>query len=737
MLNHVFKIECQEYLSDIFDGCDSLAMFEERLRQLKGFVEVDNFVEHGFQALVEALIRYYRWIPNYYVSTSTERESLIHGHGVNNAGGNCTVGVFCVNDIDKPLTANGNHLTTFWANSIASPYDVEASGTNGMFVFSNAKQVHEKTIEQFVSLGQNKNIVFILREKVEAYLTPDFWAFFQVGCNIVRKEIKKKILRKHQKEAVTAAISAGGGKILLPTGTGKSLIEAEIIVKYIGETKTPVCLISTPRIVLTYQLIHMISEYLMSRGIDAQYINLNSGNINADEIKKAMTNAGLISRDIPSTTSSKALQEIYDKNYGKCPIIIGATYHSSPKILETNIHVNVALYDEAHNLVQNVGRFSNGFKRDVHSIEVDHKFFLTATEAFTASDEGSGMQNKELYGETVYSCSPKDMIDAGEIVPPFIHIVRVEEYQIRKSLQGDLEIGSLSDEIVERNVELASTVVAAAYNEHKERIKSNSAEPDAIGAKLLVVCKGEPALAGFFASEVMKDFRAKNPSVKFYSISTSSGAYLNGEEIRGPGGNFKEKFMIALKSLQDSDEAIILHIDMLGEGIDVPGITGIMAFRDLGPIKSSQTLGRAMRLCDTDREKLYEGKIQPCDFDKMRKPHAWVIIPSYSWSQADSRSRITRIVLKMRNELGYMPFENVNGSPADGRIEQFHKDDKGMFGDRPEEAIIIHEVEKTDYYQFIDMFDDEILSGGEKSIEIAKVITNIEKKRVVIHQQPS
>lgn len=738
MLNHVFVAEVHGSEDWLFDGVETLTDFLSRLRT-KGKTKTGNarFNENGFSALIEALINYQKLFISYQVAPVRDSNFMVDGCGVNAAVNKCAVCSILVTNEDEPLTANYNHLTTFLA-SAQEHYEVKPLPQT-LFIYSNAAKIHERTFAQFIDgLGLKDAVVLTLREDICKIIdyNKEFWKHFlaEIKNSKTGKVAQKKTLRNHQNEAVEKCLGQKRGKIILPTGTGKSLIAAALIEQCIREKGNPVIVIASPRIVLTYQLLSTISEWLIAAGIEAQYVNLNSGDFDEDEIKRIMRETGLIARDIPSTTSPIELAGYaHQAQRDNVSLIIGSTYHSAPKIHHVYVnklplHVDMILHDEAHNLVQHVGRLGNEIKEEVHAIEGDVEFFFTATEAFTPSEDGSGMNNKALYGERLYTASPREMIQAGEIVPPYIHIVAIDEYKIRQS--GKLEIGSLETADVKNNTELTASIIVEAFKEHKQLVKERSAYPNKIGAKILVVCYGEDSLSKLLQSKILAEFRLET-GCKLFAISSGTGAYLNGVSLPPPGNGFKEKFMTTVRGLKETDDAIILHIDMIGEGIDVPSLTGVMSFRDLGTIKSSQTLGRAMRLIDADRKKLYSGEIYPCDFDKMIKPKAWVIIPRYSWGQEDMHARIREIARKMKNDLGYIPFENVNaGLGGDGNIENFTKKAMGALGKAPEEMTITHELEQEDFWRFLDLYEEIIKQEKE---EVKQAMVAAKKKVIVTH----
>jgi hypothetical protein len=731
MIKHVFKAEIKGHENDLFSHCNSLDTFLVQAKMLETDVNTKNLTQHAFQALVEFIIKRKNILDNYEPLATTNDDLKVHGLGKNRDGQPASVMAIYVTNPDNPLTANVNHLTTFLANSQAH-FNIKLI-KNNFYIFSNSIAVHEKTYQQFIEgMGLKDAVCLVMKSDIEKIINDDcnFWHDFKnemmpIEVPVVEiKRTEKKVLRKHQVKQLKAAQKSNMGILLAPTGTGKSLTEAAIIEDEIcNNGGMPVCMICTPRIVLTEQLIRMTFEYLRDRGINAQFLSLNSGKLEDDEYKTEMAKYGLTVTDIPSTTDPKEIEEYYEKSrLKKMPLIIGSTYQSAWKMSNTKIPIDVMICDEAHNLVSCIGRFSTDAKEQVRKIKAKRKYFLTATAAYTDSPEGTGMDNEALFGKIIYTMSPKEAIDAGEIVPPYLHRVYIDVCKIRKNLKLPMSPDNLDDRDIEDNIEVAACIVADAYRQHRAKVKEKSSDPDKIGAKLLIVCKGEPSFKGLLNSDIVKGLQLEFPGLKLYGISSASGGYMNGSQKIENG--YKHDFMDALRFLPDQDDAIIFHIDMIGEGIDVSGITGVMSFRELGKIKSTQTLGRAMRLCTIDRANLYNNAIKPGEYNKMVKPYAWIVIPMCSFNQADMLKRMVDMARDMRDTLGYLPFENASEEGCRGnRIEGFIKPNN-MFGKTPDELELLHLIDEPEFLMIAEKMIGKAMSNKNSANTIKTLIEN-------------
>ncbi|HEY5268675.1 MAG TPA: hypothetical protein VII94_06180, partial [Candidatus Saccharimonadales bacterium] len=197
---------------------------------------------------------------------------------------------------------------------------------------------------------------------------------------------------------------------------------------------------------------------------------------------------------------------------------------------------------------------------------------------------------------------PKAMLEAGEIVPPRLHLIDGAEDQTTNATNTPM--------IVKNTIE--------AYVFHRKMIKKVSAKPDKIGAQLLIGCDGIKEMIRIYNDKAFKDF---SKDMKTFAIS-SEGSFVNWEKCGS-----KDDFFTKLNALSDTEDAIILNVDMLTEGIDLPSITGVMPFRNLGLTKLIQLVGRALRLHKTDRAKLYSGEIKPEEYEKYIKPRGYLVVP--------------------------------------------------------------------------------------------------------------
>ena len=408
--------------------------------------------------------------------------------------------------------------------------------------------------------------------------------------------------RQHQISALEATRINNKGIINLPTGTGKSYIQSLNIIDNINKSK--VFVVISPRILLADQLLEEIRKDLEENLKDCHYLVVHSGlgNYEREDLKilADLKRSGLNFREVKSTTNTSVIIEEYNKAINEnVPLIISCTYHSAERLMQSKIPIDITYCDEAHYLLQ----------EDFNWVATDEfiskkKYFFTATLKETVSDKSRGMNNKEIYGEIISQKKPIEMIHAGEILRPRMHLVDIEEYHTENEINNSVN------------------AIISSFEAHRKECK--------IGAKMLVNTKGSEEQNEIINHPQIVEFLKNNPKVKIFDITSENGPRIKYYNNPNPKDTVKRSdFFKQLREMKDEEEVIILHIRILTEGIDVPGITGVMLMNN--PTLSSflQSLGRATRLHKIDRNKLYSGEIKSNELEKFIKPYAYVIVPKY------------------------------------------------------------------------------------------------------------
>lgn len=492
------------------------------------------------------------------------------------------------------------------------------------------------------------------------------------------------ILKRHQLDCVAAAADAYCGQFIYPTGTGKTIAEAAIIADHIERGDHGIYVVLVPRILLANQIYsELYLKLVIGKGIDCSFFSLHSGDApSIAKIAKKLKlkdqsgeqddendmiamgkflrdGLGLSERQCRETfgqgTTIKKLREAVDKaeDQGR-PLIIVSTYHSSERLAlafeetedRSSTEASMLIADEAHYAV------TVGFSH-IHEMPAAKRFYFTATMRVTDGDNGLGQNNFAKFGPVLDELSPAEAVVRGLVVRPRVHYVMLDDVTDETEVDADFK------------------AVEASFEAHAKEVGG-------IGAKFLVAARGTMEIRQMMeASNFFERLRITRPGLKVFDISSAYGARVNGSVCKR-----RDEFLEQLQNLSDKDEAIIVHYDILSEGIDVPGITGVMPLRALGVAKFLQTVGRATRLHPTDRKNLDSGKIDAARLDWFIKKYAWIVLPCYGTHGSDIESAAEKYVDLLRT-FGWTPKEVVlstqeGGEVTSSPIDEVHEDDKKL-----------------------------------------------------------
>jgi len=442
----------------------------------------------------------------------------------------------------------------------------------------------------------------------------------------------------HQIEVLEVLKKNTKGKIILPTGTGKTLIQALDLANTIREkNEFGIYVVVAPRILLSFQLLIENKKIMYPYGIDARYFCVHSGGVSEDSIDMEILRKqnNIQYSEISSTTSPNEIKICIRKvKKENKPLIIFTTYNSAERIilgLGTN-KINTIYCDEAHYLVR------ENFHLFLKKVKSERIYFFTATEKHSESDEGLGMNNEETYGKVLYYMSPRQAIDTGLMLRPRMQIVTTvtKDYKFSEDLDKSF-----------------SNVVFQSFRQHEFAIGGEN-------AKLLVVVRESKDMVRFIESKECKNLMRSGVNVFAVSSREEVGSWINGEF------KSREYFLSKLKKtgLDPAQRMIVLHFDILTEGIDTV-FTGVLPFKGLGKLKFIQTYGRVARLDLEDRKRIKNCEITPNDLELMHKPYGWVIIPALLFEDIDDNQRIANLVYELRdygfNPVDDMVVSNING----------------------------------------------------------------------------
>ena len=424
--------------------------------------------------------------------------------------------------------------------------------------------------------------------------------------------------RTHQKEAINALGKSNIGQISLPTGTGKTRVQISLhgndMIEKTKSNQFGIYAVVAPRLDLCHQLLTEAMDVFIKSGIPFDICFIGSRRISNNNYYAKYFKNGFKSDtcNINVTLSKFQVKEYADKANGiNRHLLIVSTYDSCDK-MELLDKIDIVTFDEGHFAVQ------NKYTANINTIRqiLNRVYYFTATRMVSGDDYG--MNDTEFFGEVLIEKSPKEMVEAGEILSPRIH-----------------EVSPVDDISNIDNPTMLTKVVTGAFLAHKKMINKTTYKVT-IGAKLLISTSGNKELFNLHDCNEFREWCTTN-NIDVYAFSAKYGYYKNFKKVS------RQSLLSDMQRSDDSNDAIILHIDILAEGIDLPTITGVMPFRGMSTSKLLQTLGRASRLYKEDRMKLYNGEITYKDRSKFIKPYSWIIFPKGFLDNRQMKDQIKEI----------------------------------------------------------------------------------------------
>ena len=456
-------------------------------------------------------------------------------------------------------------------------------------------------------------------------------------------------LREHQEDALTsiATTEFEKGRIVIPTGGGKTAVQAYALRDAINSTDdTQLHVIFAPRIVLANQL---VKEY---RGLIGQnYIALafHSGRHEPDFAKVRWMEHATTKVEVVQTELTRA------KELGK-DLVVFSTYASSEKL--TDFHFNTVTADESQYCVA-----ENHFET-IRSLSADRKLFFTATEKHTSSSNGRGLNNEEVFGPILYQTSPKVLISNGYIVAPRLHVMAADKTH---------DTDTVVDEVVHLGKKQADLSKETPVN------------------KILFAMKGTDDVTKVVDN--LDRIKKEMPDYTVFTILSNAkyGSMVDGK--KRPRGDF-------FKILRETDKALVFHYDILSEGIDIDGITGVVLMRNMGHAKLLQTIGRAVRTYKADPSK---------------KTQAWVSVMVINGNE-ESAHHLKTVVNSIRDGGFDVNVEQVEFTDSDGYGITMEEDLEDVVESesaaRAKSILdnVIHDIEDDAYWQALHSSTEEQLT---------------------------
>ena len=393
-------------------------------------------------------------------------------------------------------------------------------------------------------------------------------------------------LRPHQERALTALATHSCGQIIATTGGGKTLVMILDALRRFQESTTPLTIVvCAPRILLAEQL---SSEFL--EHIDcANVLHVHSGE----------------THHYSSTKVEKISQWnmlVKDEHQ-----LIFTTYNSLRRINESNIRIDVAYYDEAHNATK------KNFFASVAECNAENYYYFTATPKHKKSAFDTGMNNSIVFGNVLETVSAPELIQNGSILPPTVVIHEVDFERQKGLTAASDDAQTLLDIIDDLDEHTGSKVLVAAPN-----------------SKVLWEAISKTAL--------LDDLEERGYDV--LHITSKYGAYVNRKKVN------REQFFDTFNAWgKDPDRKfVIFHYSILSEGINVHGLTHTVLMRNLNVVEMAQTIGRVIRLNHDDAQDIVTGKIPAGQFNLYRKPTGFVTVPVFKNYGKKTQARLDDLI---------------------------------------------------------------------------------------------
>ena len=388
-------------------------------------------------------------------------------------------------------------------------------------------------------------------------------------------------LRDHQKDIIQLMTTQPKGKILVPTGGGKTMCMIQDAKWRFSMPVPQTIVVVAPRILLANQLCSEFLEHIDN----TEVLHVHSGDTHHFK-----------------TTKPKTMEKWYHKTIKN--ILIFTTYHSLHRIQEAqDIEVDTIYFDEAHNSVQKnflpaVKHFSNYATR---------KYFFTATPKENRNPD-LGMNNAKVFGKVIAEVPAPELIAKGYIIPPKVKAVK---YPF-----GYFE----SQEEIDKKVILD----ALKSEEHMD--------------KVLVTAKSTSSINNLINKT---NFQAICHTMKYnvLHITSKFGAIINGKKV-----NRETFFNLMNKWGADPDKKFVMfHHSILSEGMNVSGLTAAILMRNLDLITMAQTIGRVIRLDKSDAAKIKSGELKPLG-KGFTKPFGKMFVPVYNNVGISTEKRLQSVV---------------------------------------------------------------------------------------------
>lgn len=364
-------------------------------------------------------------------------------------------------------------------------------------------------------------------------------------------------LREHQIDILSQLKNSNKGIIVSPTGSGKTVTFMEDSKRFLLPENTIV--VVAPQLILCQQLFMEFDSYLK----DVQFVHLQ---VSSEKDTFSRSRYVKVQPSSPTTRVEDIQNSYRIASEQGLPLIIFSTFKSLNRVYESNIPIKTIYYDEAHNAVDR-GNFETIVKIGQ---KAENSYFFTATprHASPRNPKGRGMENETVYGKIIAEVRFDYLVEKGYILKPKLHLQR--------SLTS-------TDNSLPEQVDFNTIKETVDY--HEKEYKNHNA------LKILFCMTGTLSIKNLLEKTDIQSW-ATDKGYHIFSIDCKNGGYHNGEILS------KSKFINRLKKYGDDPNSkfLVFHYEMIAEGIDIPGFSGVSFMRkSTNSTFSTQTIGRIIR----------------------------------------------------------------------------------------------------------------------------------------------
>ncbi|MCY4135512.1 MAG: DEAD/DEAH box helicase family protein [bacterium] len=455
------------------------------------------------------------------------------------------------------------------------------------------------------------------------------WEDFLDRPGALEFNAKRYAPRPYQHDAVRAVVeglnnSDSRGQMVLPCGTGKSVVALWIAEKLAGKGGRVLCVV--PSIALMGQTMR---EWAAQKSLRHRYLGVcsdpTSGRRSA---KKADLADDLTELAMPVTTDSARLRPELDRLADpEVMAVVFCTYQSLPKVAENQeqgaAEFDLIICDEAHRTTgvesakfeQNTGEDKSGFRmvHDNNHVRGHRRLYMTATpRVFTekakqkaeANEVDSfSMDDETVYGPVLYNMEFAEAVDSGWLSDYEVVVIAVSDRDLRRTYESDSEISHADTGLAfDDYVKLAGCwdaladplTVSAGGNRHTGQIDMANDTHARTAIAFTNRVKASQLTAEMWP-KVVENVGEEDRGREYLQLDVQ---HVDGSTAAVT----RHMHISALRDHRSDPNAdprlcrVVTNARVLTEGVDVPALDAVIFLdRRTSKIDITQAVGRAMR----------------------------------------------------------------------------------------------------------------------------------------------